>query len=406
MISNRSNKVLLPFIFLIIIQLGNPFISDGATFKAGGDYIIDKAVDDNLYSTGGKVRVQAPIKGDLVIAGGQVKILDSVKGNLIITGGNIDVEDYVGGNVLAAGGDVTFSGDIDGDLTLAGGKVAIEKGATIAHDFTITGGNLALMGNVDGKFKSYAGKTDFYGKVRDSFLVKAGEVTINGQVRGPAVISAGKINLGDQADFHKDIVYWSKAGQMDFSEFKKAGASARFEEELASQESDMKWAYLGLAPALYWIYYILSMGLVLIILVWLFNSYFEETANKIRQNFGQSLGYGVLYLIGVPIMTLVLLVTVIGLPVAFVTGILYGLSLLLANAFLAVTLANIINKKYEMKWGIGLNWLVSLLVLIVLKAIGWIPVIGWLIIALAISLFFGGFLSTMLVKPENKDFSQ
>ncbi len=386
-----SPSFLLRLTFLFIIMAGIlTKKTSAAQFDVKENGVLNKPVYDDFYLVGGDVTIDAPIHGDLIMAGGDVRLKDTVYGDLMITGGVIEIEGPVMEDIRAVGGDISLSGKVGSDMTIIGGTVAIRKGVVIQNDLTVSGGDLTLGGKVKGMVRSYAGKTEFLGTVLDTFLVKGGKIIINGLVKGPSIITAGELELGNNAEFQEDIYYWTKGEKIDFSAYQKNG-TAQFKADLAFQESDFEWAYLGMGITLFWFFYILSMGLILILIIWLFNSYFEKTATTIRDQFGKSLGYGVLYLIGVPVLVIVLMVTLIGLPLGFFIGTLYGFSIMLANAFLAVTISNLLDKVYGLQWGMGLQFLVALLALVILKLIGWIPFVGWLIIFLAMCLFFGGF---------------
>ena len=115
-----------------------------------------------------------------------------------------------------AGGEIIIRSDVFGDVVVGGGKLEITEGATIHGDLYIGGGEVRIAGKVLGKIDVAGGEIIFSGEAMNAVKMQAGELTVDGVIRGPAQLVGRKINLGSGAQFHDQINYWCRAGEMDF----------------------------------------------------------------------------------------------------------------------------------------------------------------------------------------------
>jgi cytoskeletal protein CcmA (bactofilin family) len=117
-------------------------VAKGQTLN--GDIATDKSITvEGLLNGsataigGGTVTVSGQLTGDLVSMGGPVYIPGKVDGDVSSIGGPVDVSGKVSGNVSAVGGKVTLSGEgrVDGEISALGGGV--EKGPKAVHNGSI-----------------------------------------------------------------------------------------------------------------------------------------------------------------------------------------------------------------------------------------------------------------------------
>ena len=382
----------------LLFPLMNANVLHASTFNAAENNTINEPVHDDLYVAGSNVVINAPIYGDLIAAGQNITVKDTIYGDLIAAGQDIEMQGVVVDDIRIAGADVTISGYVGSDLIAAGADILVEEGVIVNGDLTLSGADLTMNGTVHGKTSMSGGKIFFNGEAKGLVNVDGHEVTMNGLVTGKSRLISGTIDLESNAEFKDDIMYWNSTGKVDFSQV-QTGGTATYSKDLASVDDFFSWEHLGIGIVMLIILYLLSMGVVLVILVFLANPLFERIASAYSGNFGKSLGYGVVYLVGVPIVVMMLFVTVIGIPVALVATSLYVISVLFVNSFLAVSITNLINQHYQMQWKKGILFLVSLGILVLLKLISFIPVIGWLIMFLASAVFFGALFLGLRAKP-------
>lgn len=110
----------------------------------------------NVYMTGPEVRPTAPINGDLVAAAGRISLEHPVEGDAVLVAGSIDLRARVGDDLRAAGGIVSLSGRVLGEALIAGGSIAIGPEAEVAGRAWLAGGDVALGGRFHHGVTAYA----------------------------------------------------------------------------------------------------------------------------------------------------------------------------------------------------------------------------------------------------------
>jgi len=123
----------------------------------------------------------------------------------------------------------------------------------------------------------------------------------------------------------------------------------KLKSEDVSSGSEFSFKYLGLGIIAYWIlwFWLLSGLLAIILLTLLFKKPLQRAGEVINNRLMESFGYGVLYIIVLPIMLCLTMFTVIGLPVAAALLVLYGLSIACYKIVIVVVAANWMNNKYQ-----------------------------------------------------------
>ena len=108
--------------------------------------------------------------------------------------------------------------------------------------------------------------------------------------------------------------------------------------------------------------------------------------------------YGFLYFVLLPVIAIVFLITIIGFPIALLLFAMYGFVIFFAKPLTALVLARWTELYYKKKWGKVTIFFVSIGLYVLLKLIGLVPVVGWIIVLLLILLAFGALLETKIEK--------
>jgi len=110
---------------------------------------------------------------------------------------------------------------------------------------------------------------------------------------------------------------------------------------------------------------------------------------------GRSALIGLLYFVVTPVIGVLFLITVIGIPISLFIFIMYGFMIFFAKPLTAIVLAKSTEIKYaKKKWGKTKVFFSSLGYFIALKFIGIIPVIGWILVMIGVFIAFGAMLDT------------
>lgn len=335
--------------------------------------------EDDVYAVGGMVSLGEPITEDLVAAGGQLVIDNTVGGDVLAGGGTVTVNGAVGDDVRAAGGTISLHGAVGGDAVLGGGNIIVGSQVTVGRDLVVAGGSLLVNGAVSRNVELYGGEIVMGGAVNGTAKIFGEAVTVNGTVAGDTVISAQRIVLGDKAKFFGNVRYWSADGEMSFAE-KLAGGTATYDPSLAFTGGKHASAKKFIGPMLgMWFLFSALAGffIILVLVVWL-APYTRMIAHKVEESFWKRTGVGLLFCIVMPVVSIVLLVTVVGWALG-----LFGLAAFLFMLYIVKPIAAImlvqwythVNKK---DWSKAALFFAAATVFLVMKVLYFIPIIGWI----------------------------
>ena len=268
-------------LFFSIVAIGQ--------YKPEKDIRVSEPQKDDIYHAGENINIDATVDGDVVLAGSKLTIRDSVRQDLIVAGGEIMVKGYVADDIRAAGGKLTIDSEVGDDVIVAGGEVYITKTAIIHGNLINFSGNIEVYGKVDGMIKSYSGDLKMNGSIGKEAKLFGEEILINGEINGTSKIAAENITIGENAKFKSDVDYWSEEGEVDFKN-SLMGAKASFDETLMGDHKEFTWKGFGIAVLGFWVFYLFSALLALILMNWAFANFFSSAAANMNTQFLKSLG--------------------------------------------------------------------------------------------------------------------
>lgn len=357
---------------------------------------VEQPLNGDTYAAGAKVIIDSAVNGDLIVGGGDISIGGNISEDLMAAGGNIRVRGAIGDDARIFGGDIQVTGDVDGDLITFGGRVEIGSDTMIGGDLVINGGEVTLNGDVAGNVMMNGGVLYINSTIFGDLQTYGGELHISGDVRGDSTIVVDHITLSDDASFSGNVSYWSKSGEADFDAV--TAGTVSFDESLKPyKDKDMRKAKAGLAAGMgalaagAVLYSLISALLVIAMLVWGTKTYFRDSAKKAIKEPWLNTLYGLLYIIATPIIALMIMVSIIGIPIGATVLALYAISLVFAKPLTAIVLAKVWEERQKSKkaypeWKTALH---ALLAFIGLKVIALVPVLGWLVCFGVICCAFG-----------------
>lgn len=318
--------------------------------------------------------------GDLVGTGNTVRVSDSVPGDVMLTAGEIGFTGTAGGDYLGAGGDQTVAGTIIGSARVAGGNV--EVAARIGRNATIAGGNVEIERNasIGGNAYLAGGSVEVEGTVTGLLRATGGSVRIDGAV-GDVNLSAGSLVVGPRARIDGDLRYRVPPDQVRID---PAATITGQTIALPVRRGLKFWTMLRLL----WAAGFLFAGVVLIALL---PSAARAASDGVRARPGVAIGLGVLWVFLLPVVLGLIGATVIGIPLALILFGAYLIVLYLAGIVLALALGRLALREAA---GTGRGRLIAAFLLgaIVLILLSMIPVVGGLLVLLALLLGTGSML--------------
>jgi cytoskeletal protein CcmA (bactofilin family) len=364
---------------LICLVLGLSTLGFAATAGAysitnqENDYMgPDQIVDGPMYTTGEMVRVTGTVNGDLYCAGQTVEVTGTVNGDVLCAAQQLTISGKVTGDVRAGAQILNIEGPVGGSLTGFAQTLRLSADGSIGRDATI----LAQSTTIDGKI------------ARD--LVGAGAVmNINSAVGGSAKLKVQSLTLGSKANIAGTVSYTS-AKDATLNQGSKVGGITRTEPEKPSVNMDTTPLAAKLAGGLYWFAAMFVVGLaILFILPRSLDLTAEQTASKPWAVFS----WGLVSLIVAPILALLLVFTIIGIPLMLILILAWILLLSVSTVFSGHALGRLIIQQGKTKLTAGRLRLASLALGLFVLGIGYLlPIIGTITGLLAVTFGVGSML--------------
>lgn len=326
------------------------------------------------------------------------------------TDDNLTVEKEIGATSFAAGNSVKFSSTVDGASFVAGNIVSINS----TQDYLFAAGNNVTLNDVTAKDVFIAGNfiTVEASNIRDLYVggtnivinsnisrnlyVAGANVTINSKIDGDVYVATDSIKLGKDAVITGTLKYPENI-ELDKEDTTVINNTETYKNPDVDVDVDVKVnpvaIYIGkLLGALYKYVAMLVIALILLAL----NKKVFENILKVKKDFSTialtSL-LGLVLLVVLPVLAVILMITFIGLPLAIISLIIYGLLIYLSIIPTAYYFGNLVFGK-----AIKNKYLLMILSLFILYLIRLIPFIGWLVSL--ISLIFGLGVYTKLIKES------
>jgi cytoskeletal protein CcmA (bactofilin family) len=326
-------------------------------------------VHEGWYFAGGDhIVINGTVNGDAYIAGGMVEVNGTINGDLLAAGGNVRVGGKITDDARVAGGTVEISGEVGKNVTAAGGTVSLGKSGTV-------GGGLLAAG----------GRVDVSGTVKKDAVLGCGTAEITGTINGNVRIGADQIGVYRGAMIAGSLSVASDSEEKVHVEDGTVKGPVTFEEHKVHQGATI----LGYSPFRFWLKLSWIGGLLLTGLVFflLSRKRFADYTKTVKRQAGMGLLWGLVGVIGIPIVCTILFVTVIGLPLGLILLALYLILLYLSQFSLGVLAGDLIFKT-EQKSGWIVFW-AFVAGMVLFQILSFIPILGVLLEVAALLLGVG-----------------
>jgi cytoskeletal protein CcmA (bactofilin family) len=307
---------------------------------------------DDLYIAGSNVVVSQDVPGDLVAAGRMVVVKGKVVQDALVAGGRVEIAGDVGDVLRVAGGTVTVGGDVGGYVVAGGGTVDLLPAGTVENGLFITAGQAIVDGRVNGPLE-----------------IRGGEALINGTVEGDVKVYAGKVSLGEHAVLKQDLQYTSKGEAKVAPGAQVLGSMRRLEEPGGRSGRGM-----ALVPTLASFFGLIVAGLAVVLV---FPRFARAVTTESLAHFGRDFLVGGGVLILVPVVAVLLVVSLVGLPLGLIGGFAYVTLLLISRICAGLVLGTLVWRLVRKEKKAGVDWKTAVVGLALLPAIAWIPILGW-----------------------------
>lgn len=306
-----------------------------------------------------KVTFEDTVNGDSAIAGNLVDIIGNIDGIGFIAGQTVNVNGNLEYGFLA-GQNVNINGQISKNIYAAGETITLSKDANIGKDLFLAGDSINLNGNIQRNINIYA----------STVTIKKG-TTINGNI----TIEASNIKVEDGASI-KGTLKYNEDAKNDISDNSNIGKITTYEKEKNEgfNTSEILSSILNMV--------VVFLSITIIIPKTLDKT--NEIYEKKNNNYIKNIGIGFLILICIPLISLILLASNIGVYLGLILVALYAIAIYLSFIISGYILGNLILVKL-MKLNTN-KYLSGIIGIILLKILMVIPVLSTIICLIAITL--------------------
>ena len=335
-----KKKLVIITIFLLVIVTVPVFAAGNNAFKAGETINSEEDVNSTSFFAGNNINLSSTIDGLSFVAGNNI-IVSNKQDYLFVAGNNIEVVNADTKDAFIAGNSVTIESSKIRDLYVAAEYI------TITSDIT-----------------------------RDAYI-GGNKVTINGAIEGDLELDADEIIIGEKASVNGTLKYPEKAN-IKIAETAKVQNKETYKVKEVNTEVTIKDTIISAVISF------LSLLLVAFILLATNKKLFKQISKEEKSVSyflkNSLIGLGLLLLI--PLLAIIALFTVIGIPISIIALLLYGIFIYISLIPTAYYLGGwILKDKISNEFAmLG----ISLFVIFVIK---YIPIIGGL--ANFIFLIFG-----------------
>jgi cytoskeletal protein CcmA (bactofilin family) len=329
------------------------------------------------FFAGNLVEVDGTVEGTTFAAGQEVRVNGIINGDLFVAGQTIYINGKINGNIYTAGQNLSIGGQSSGDVFAAGQNVDINKAAVVGRDLFAAGARVSQGGNVQRKF---------FGSGSD--------ILISGSVGQDANLEADNIKVLEEAVVKGNLAYKSvnqasiAAGSLISGQTNWQYASPK-PQPVKNKTTDFLFgALLSIASALL---------IWFLVRIWR-PDFWAKNARLITEQPLKTLGTGALTLLVTPILVILVMVTVIGIPVGIILGLAYGVMIYLSKIVAAVFLGAWLTKRFNWTERHKGVWpvLLSLVFLVLLMKVPILGILVWLLIV------FAGLGSLVLTNAKTK----
>jgi cytoskeletal protein CcmA (bactofilin family) len=355
----RKHVAILGFaVALLAVPLFVASAVQASNFRSGTSPTVARGevVDSTVFIAGQNVDVAGEINGDLFCAGSSVTVTGTVHGDVICAGQVVNIRGTVDGDVRVAGQAVTLEAKVAGNVSAAGQTVTLGADAT-ARDVQAAGESITLNGSV----------------LRDAD-VAGSTVAINGSVGRHAIAAGDRVSLGSGAKIAGDLTYRS---HNNLDKASGAAVTGKTRHDIPREEERTEKTGFAAMWAGNWFFalggFVLTMALVA-----LFPRLFHTVSDQGVQRPVVSAAAGLGAFVAGIVLAIIFALTFIGLPLTFLTVLLWIVLLMLSMPIFSVYLGRMLlakstnNVLYYALLGAGIVFVLQ-----------FIPILGGLILLVA-----------------------
>lgn len=285
----------------------------------------DEIKNGSIYLAGNSVEMAGTVNGDVYAAGENIRITGTVNGDVLAAGLNVAVDGQVSGSVRTAAQNVNIGGKVGGSVSAFAQNAWLNSASTVGGDFNGGAATVNLDGTI-GKNVRFAAET----------------FNLNGKIGGVSDLSVGTISIGSAGVFGGDVFYEATTDQTVPKEkvsgdvYYNATPEGRADAQAAS----------AIGAIFVWLMGVLVAVVTALVIALIAPNSLVRACRFARSNLAKAVLYGIAFIFAGPMFVIVLLMTVIGIPLAVIFLLLWIVVSMLSGVYAAYCLGEFIAHKY------------------------------------------------------------
>lgn len=309
------------------IRADEPEASDLVLLRSGEVY------EGDYFAWASGVEISGTINGDAYLFATQAIIDGTIMGDLIVIGGSVEVSGVVQGNIRVLAGQVTLSGPVGRNATVLAANVQLPSSSKLQGNLVIAAGNADVGADVGGTVNAAVSNLRLSGHIQKNVSAYVGEMRVT-----------SKAIIGGALDYRSHST-------ASIDPQAKINGPISYHPSLLHSVVDLPWLrgiIIGskIAGLLMNFLYTFVVGWILIRM---FPRKLEITLDVLKDKPLQSLGFGLVLLVVLPLVSLVLLMTVLGAPFALTLIALNIIGFYTAKVFSILAASNWLFSKWGFK---------------------------------------------------------
>lgn len=370
----KTRFILATFILAILIFPISVLAFE--TKKGESIYIAeDEIVEGNLYAAGTSITVDGKVHGDIYCAGQSIIINGEVAGDVICAGRAITIDGIVNGSVRLAGQSIIIKNEVKQNVLAFGSDIILDKNAKVGWEMLVAGAIANINGKINGTFHGAAEK-----------LLIAGEIGEDVRVSTSDNRDQGGLSIKDSAKIDGDVIYTDfLTGTISDKALILGEVVHKLPENKYQKTSGEK--FLGyIWGIIFSVFSAIAIGLVVISL---WKKPTQKIMDRLLREPGRSIGWGAILMILTPIISVLLMITFVGIKLALLLLGVWIIAMCVGGIFVSTLVGRSIIEKLFKKKSNSLIWAL-VLGTAVTKFVFSVPLFGWLLALIAIWWGLGG----------------
>jgi cytoskeletal protein CcmA (bactofilin family) len=257
----------------------------------------------------------------------------------------------VGDGVIGFAETILIDGVVDGDVLAFGKILRITERAVIKGNVFVGSGELAFEGGqIGGKLSGGAGKAN-----------------LNGYVGGHVELEVHEITFGDnyEAEHGTKLTLPKNIEKYDL-------------ENVPADLEVMVKPHKAFFQSMFFYWSLIALFIAGVLLIGIFKNFSRDYLDFSAKKIGKSFGYGIMFLILVPIAIVILLVLLLTIPVGLIIFAVYLILLYLSHVFAALYAGDYLLSFFQKERNGRMLFVAILIGVFIVSLLPQIPFIGWL----------------------------